>query len=329
MMNKGHPTSLRIPGAAIGLLLLLFAAACGIEVPGGSDDLRLPTPDLSKPTATPVIIAPILLDTPTPVPPPPTPPPPTVAPLPTAGTQAPPTTGGTSTASAGPAGPVGEMVQVPAGAFTMGSNNFDADEKPAHQVDLPAYQIDKYPVTNALFDAFVKATGFQTDSEKRGESRSWRNYFTPDKANHPVVKVTWFDSKAFCEWAGKRLPTEAEWEKAARGTDGRNYPWGNDYDPSKFDGRASGIRGTTAVGSYSGGASPYGALDMAGDVWEWTADWYLPYPGNTIASQYYGEKFRVTRGGGWFDEKNQVRTSNRNSADPSAANDDLGFRCAK
>jgi formylglycine-generating enzyme required for sulfatase activity len=330
MMNKSCPVSFQILAAAIGsLLLLLSATACGIEVPGGGDDLRPPTPDQSKPTVTPVVIAPSLFDTPTSVAPPPTPPPPTVTPQPTTDTQAQPTAPETPSASTAPVGTVGELVQVPAGPFTMGSNDFDVDEKPAHPVDLPAYQIDKYPVVNALFDAFIKATGFQTDPEKRGESRSWRNYFTPDKANHPVVKVTWFDAKAFCEWAGKRLPTEAEWEKAARGTDGRNYPWGSDYDPSKFNGRASGIRGTTAVGSYPAGASPYGVLDMAGNVWEWTADWYLPYPGNTVSSPYFGEKFRVTRGGGWFDEKDQVRTSNRNSADPNAANDDLGFRCVK
>lgn len=333
------------------LLLGLLLVACGLEVPGGGDDFSTPTPDLSRPTFTPVIITPAVVNTPTSVPPPPTPVPPTAISLatsaptssaapttqPAPATQQP-TVAGTPAATATRAptsgvaapGPVGEMVAIPAGAFTMGSNDAKEDQRPSRKVDLPAYQIDKYPVTNALFDLFVKTTGYRTASETKGESQSWRTYFSAGKEQHPVVKVNWADAQAFCQWAGKRLPTEAEWEKAARGVEGRIYPWGNDYDPAKFNGRASGIRGTTAVGSYPAGASPFGVFDMAGNVWQWTADWYQPYPGNTASSPYYGEKFKVTRGGGWFDEKDQVRSPNRNAADPGETkNDDLGFRCAK
>jgi formylglycine-generating enzyme required for sulfatase activity len=310
---------------------VLLLTACGIEVPGGIDDFRAATPTQSEPTVTPVIIAaPDLLDTPTSVPPPPTPvpqPSPVPQDTPVAGTT--PSAGTPPVVVTTPSVVSGEMIKIPAGAFTMGANKGDDDEKPEHQVNLPEFQIDKYEVTNALFEAFATATGYKTEAEKRSESRSWRTYFAPDKANHPVVKVTWSDAQAYCEWTGKRLPTEAEWEKAARGADGRLYPWGNEYDPGKFNGKASGIRGTTSVGSYPAGVSAFRVFDMAGNVWEWTADWYKAYPGNAVKSQFYGEKFRVTRGGGWFDEQAQARASNRSSADPMARNDDLGFRCAK
>lgn len=111
--------------------------------------------------------------------------------------------------------------------------------------------------------------------------------------------------------------------------DGRAFPWGNEWDPNKANVKERGLRGTSAVGSFGAGASPYGVDDAVGNVWEWTADWYQPYPGNTAGDPYYGEKFRVTRGGGWFDQEPQATTFNRNAADPGkTANDDPGFRCA-
>jgi len=220
------------------------------------------------------------------------------------------------------------MVLVPAGPFLMGSDADDPDEAPQHQVDLPAFEIDLFEVTNAQFAAFVEVTGYQTDAEKGGEA-GWHGFYAEGKDNHPVVKVSWNDAVAYCQWLGKRLPTEAEWEKAARGTDGRVYPWGNEWDASRLNSYQSGYRGTTPVGSFAGGVSPYGVFDMAGNVWEWTADWYLPYPGSSYQDPYFGEKNRVTRGGGWFEEPPQVRTSNRNCTTPTAANDDLGFRCAR
>ncbi|MGQ9459559.1 MAG: formylglycine-generating enzyme family protein, partial [Anaerolineae bacterium] len=195
-------------------------------------------------------------------------------------------------------------------------------------VNVPAVSMDVYAVTNAQFAAVVAATGYQTTAEQAGEP-SWRDYFGAGKEEHPVVKVSWYDAEAYCKWAGKRLPTEQEWEKAARGTDGRRYPWGNDFDPEKANGMEAGYRRTLPVGSLPEGASPYGVMDMAGNVAEWTADWYKAYPNSTYRDQYMGEKFRITRGGGWFSDREQVQAFYRNSTAPEAANDDLGFRCAK
>jgi len=294
---------------------LLFLTSCEIEVPGGG--FLTATPLSTGPTPTPVIIGrPEVKPTDTPVPMPPTPTPrPTSTPV--AGETPAPTTQ-----------PATDMVLVPAGPFLMGSDADDPDEAPQHEVDLPAFEIDLFEVTNAQFAAFVEATGYQTDAEKGGEA-GWRGFYAEGKDNHPVVKVSWNDAVAYCQWLGKRLPTEAEWEKAARGTDGRVYPWGNEWDASRLNSYQSGYRGTTPVGSFAEGASPYGVFDMAGNVWEWTADWYLPYPGSGYQDPYFGEKNRVTRGGGWFEEPPQVRTSNRNCTTPTAANDDLGFRCAR
>jgi formylglycine-generating enzyme required for sulfatase activity len=221
------------------------------------------------------------------------------------------------------------MIEIPAGSFTMGSDQGDAEDSPAQEVELPAYEIDKFEVTNADFKVFTDQTGYVTYAEQQGLS-NWRTEWGMGKDNHPAVMVTWDDAQAYCEWLGKRLPTEAEWEKAARGEDGRSFPWGNDWDPNKANVKERGLRGTASVGSFGDGASPYGVEDTTGNVWEWTADWYQAYPGNTAEDPYYGEQFRVTRGGGWFDEEPQSTTFNRNAADPGkTANDDLGFRCVR
>lgn len=256
--------------------------------------------------------------TPTPLPPPPTP---TRA---ASATPAPTQAGQTPSPAALR---TAQMVAVPAGAFNMGSDAGGPDSKPAHQVDVPAFQIDKFEVTNSDFKAFVDATGYKTDAEKTGD-KPWSAYAT-GKDDNPVIKVSWNDATAFCKWAGERLPTEAEWEKAARGTDGRAYPWGNDWDPAKVNGKDSGIRGTTAVGSYPAGASPSGVLDMGGNVWEWTSTVPDHYPGNSAASKLYSANSYIIRGGGWFDVKEQIASYYRNSAIPTTANDDLGFRCAR
>jgi formylglycine-generating enzyme required for sulfatase activity len=225
--------------------------------------------------------------------------------------------------------PLTGMILIPGGPFTMGSDNGDPEDTPAHEADLPAFEIDRFEVTNAEFAAFVETTGYETDAEKAGK-RSWRDSFVEGKDNHPVVRVSWNDAVVYCQWFGKRLPTEAEWEKAARGTDERIHPWGNEWDPSKANVKETGLRGTAAVGSFGAGASPYGVEDMVGNVWEWTADWYQAYPGNTAGDAYYGEICRVIRGGGWFDNEPQATTFNRNCADPDrTAIDELGFRCAK
>jgi len=221
------------------------------------------------------------------------------------------------------------MVVIPAGEFLMGSDQ--GIERPPHKVFVDTFEIDVFEVTNEMFAKFVEETGYVTDAERAGEDITWRTY-AEGKPKHPVVKVSWNDAKAFCEWAGKRLPTEAEWEKAARGTDGRIYPWGNEWDPAKANTREAGYRGTTIVGSFPDGASPYGVMDMAGNVAEWTSDWFLPYPGypgGDPEAQYFGEKYKVIRGGGWFSTKDQVRTTTRSCSSVDLANDDVGFRCAR
>jgi formylglycine-generating enzyme required for sulfatase activity len=298
-------------------LLLVLAMGCGPSPETVSPGEKTPEATVEFKTPLPQATEAQVVPTPTPVPPPPTP---TPIPTPTPAPEA----------TEGPAAPAVTdiMVEIPAGPFTMGNDAGADDEAPAHEVDLPAFEIDKFEVTNADFAQFVEATGHQTDAEKAGLSRIWRDA-AEGKDNHPVVYVSWNDAVAYCEWVGKRLPTEAEWEKAARGTDGRIYAWGNDYEASKLNGKDSGLRGTVAVGSFSGGASPYGAEDMAGNVWEWTADWYEAYPGSSFQSPYYGGQYRVLRGGGWFETAEFVRTTTRNATSDTAPNDDLGFRCAR
>jgi gamma-glutamyl hercynylcysteine S-oxide synthase len=298
----------------------IISAAIPTPTPVVASAAATPTPVVLKPTPTPVSVPP----TPTPRPTPTLQP--TATPVPTkAGGSEP---AATPTPTAAPK-PEDDMIEIPAGPFIFGSNNTEPNESPEQTIELPAYFIDHFEVTNEDFAMFVAATGYQTEAEKSGAKKTWRTYDTDGKDNHPVVKVSWNDAQAYCQWLGKRLPTEQEWEKAARGEKGLLFPWGTGFDPTRANIRASGIRGTVAVGSFPSGASPYGVEDMAGNVWEWTADPYLAYPGSTYQDKFYSNDLRVTRGGGWFDEANQIRTTNRNAAKPEAANDDLGFRCVK
>ncbi|MBN1220697.1 MAG: formylglycine-generating enzyme family protein [Anaerolineae bacterium] len=316
--------------AAIVLLLLMVGCGGGVDefaspqASGAdtsvSESTNTPTP-AGTPTATPYTLA-----TPTPLPPPPTP-----TPLPPTPTPEPKEEQAETTEETEPeAPPIPEvMIEIPAGPFTMGSDDGDPEDAPAHEVDLPAYEIDKFEITNINFSAFADATDYVTYAEQQGFD-SWRDEWGIGEDSHPVVRVSWDDANAYCEWLGKRLPTEAEWEKAARGDDGRRFAWGNDWDPNKANVKERGLRGTAVVGSFGEGASPYGVEDMIGNVWEWTADWYQPYPGNTTDDLYYGEQFKVTRGGGWFDEEPQATTFNRNAGDPTkTASDELGFRCVR
>jgi rhamnose transport system permease protein len=347
-------------GAAIALMVVAFLASrCAAPGPNGGGP-GVPGP-VGAGTQVAVAATPtefVLAPTNTPVPPPPTRTPrptqpatataaasPTSAPTLAAAGQVTATTAVTG-ASAGAAPtktpivmamlptpapaiqPESDTVEIPAGPFNMGATDGNQNETPVHAVDLPAFLIDRFEVTNANFDAFTRATGYQTDLEKKGTGKNWRSYFTPDKADHPVVKVTFADATAYCTWAGKRLPSEPEWEKAARGTDGRTFPWGNLWDASLANVRLTGLRGTAAVGSFPGGASPYGVQDMAGNVGEWTSSPFVAYPGSAYQDPQYRQEARITRGGGWFDDAKQVRTSARNGAVQSTANDDLGFRCA-
>jgi formylglycine-generating enzyme required for sulfatase activity len=324
MLNK-------LLAAAVVLMFLIIATACGgaydtPEFAQTSAPGDLSTPSSAGAPATGRVV----LATPTPLPPPPTPTPrpPAPTPKPAATSEQAAPAEQTEPVQSAPA-VTDIMIEIPAGPFTMGSDDGDPEDAPAHEVDLPAFEIDKFEVTNADFDAFTKQTDYETYAEKQG-NRGWRSEFNAGTANHPVVNVTWDDAQAYCEWLGKRLPSEAEWEKAARGTDGLIFPWGNDWDPNKANVKERGLRGTAAVGSFGEGASPYGVEDMVGNVWEWTADWYQPYPGNSAQDPYYGEKYRVNRGGGWFEEEAQSTTFSRNAADPiKTYSDDLGFRCAR
>jgi iron(II)-dependent oxidoreductase len=220
-----------------------------------------------------------------------------------------------------------QMVSVPAGEFWMGSEESDAfaSEKPRRRVSLDAFRIDKYEVTNALYRRFMDATGHR--APEYWNNGKW------NESNQPVVGVDWNDANAYCNWAGKRLPTEAEWEKAARGTDGRLYPWGEQWDVSRANSNESKLGKTVAVGSYPGGVSSYGAHDMAGNVWEWVADWYdANYYSNAPDRNPKGPvsgQSRVLHGGSWGLNPRYLRSSARLSVDPSNRDFYIGFRCSQ
>ena len=215
------------------------------------------------------------------------------------------------------------MVYVPGGEFTFGFDGGAEDQSPAQALSTDGFNIDKYPVTNAEYKVFVDETGHRAP-------RHWQEGAIPEgKEDHPVVWVTWEDANAYAAWAGKRLPTEAEWEKAARGESGALYPWGDSFDSAKCNSREAGLGDTSAVGSYAAGESVYGAGDMAGNVWEWTADWYQAYRGSVYHLERYGETYRVLRGGSWFDGSDVVTSVARNSGKPTFMFSTIGFRCVK
>jgi formylglycine-generating enzyme required for sulfatase activity len=198
-----------------------------------------------------------------------------------------------------------EMVLIPAGEFIMGSEEF-GPEAPQRLVYLPNYYIDRYPVTNADYKRYMLAT-------RAMPPRHWGSFDIPaGLENHPVHRISWFEAVQYCEWAGKRLPSEAEWEKAARGTDGRRWPWGNEFNE---DNALVWDRGeylmTAAVDAHPGGASPYGVYEMSGNVEEWCADWYDGYPGSTYQGKAFGQTFKVLRGGNSFFTQNHARCAYR------------------
>jgi formylglycine-generating enzyme required for sulfatase activity len=243
---------------------------------------------------------------------------------------------------AGSAETESDMVYIPAGEFLMGSRSTDGkigfeiavDELPQRKVNLGGYYIDRFEVTVAQYKKFLSVSDRTPPSDPRfPEVYPWGEGEEPpaELMNHPVIYVNWFDATDFCRWDGKRLPTEAEWEKAGRGTDGRFWPWGNKFDPKKANVREYGARGTLPVGSFPEGVSPYGVYDMAGNAAEWVDNWYQAYPGSTLVREAFGEVNKVIRGGAWtlFGDPYSRVTHRTRAMDPHKRHRSIGFRCAK
>ena len=238
--------------------------------------------------------------------------------------------------------PLSEMVSISAGPFTMGAHEGPEDERPAHEVTLGAYSIDRFPVTNAEFAEFLNKAGSSPperlydvdDPDARIHRRG--DKWTADQGygSHPVVEVPWQGAVQYCAWRGKRLPTEAEWEKAARGTDARRYPWGNEIPDRRKAQYEAGYNNTAAVDAFSGGASPYGVREMAGNAWQWVSSAYRPYPyrADDGREDLKPGPVRVTRGGGHDSPASEITATHRGrdlSRNPASGHHNISFRCAK
>ena len=237
-----------------------------------------------------------------------------------------------------------DMVTIPAGPFTMGRDDGPEDERPAHTVNLPAFQIDRQPVTNREFAAFLNARGHTHANGMRlydyddGDARIHQvnGKYVADAGfeNHPSVEPSWLGAREYCTWRGKRLPTEAEWEKAARGTDQRRYPWGNS-PPTPMQARfGARFNDTATVVAFNAGASPYGALNMAGNAWQWVSSQYPPYPysADDGREDLTPGAVRATRGGGHDSPATEITTTQRGrylSRNPRAGHHNISFRCAR
>ncbi len=235
------------------------------------------------------------------------------------------------------------MVTVPAGKFIMGRDDGPLDERPAHEIVLATFQIDRLAVTNAEFAAFLQAidwspaTGPRLYDHDDPDARIHRidGRWVADRAyeRHPVVEANWAGAREYCQHAGKRLPTEAEREKAARGIDARRYPWGNTAPNAMRARFGAAFNATVPVGSIPAGASPYGALDTAGNVWEWVSSAYRPYPYDATDGREDPAQgpVRGTRGGGHDSPAAEITTTQRGrnlSRNPAAGHHNIGFRCA-
>lgn len=234
------------------------------------------------------------------------------------------------------------MVYIPSGTFLIGSDDVDdnsmgkefglregkffENEKPVRKINLHGFYIDKFEVTNKEYKLFVHKTNHEPPP-------NWDDgTFLPGREMHPVNAISWFDANQYCQWLKKRLPTEEEWEKAARGPNGNKYPWGNVYEENKANLAAG---DTVPVGSLPDDKSYYGVYDMGGNLTEWTSSWYKPYPGSTLQSRYFGEIYKVVRGGTGSLEGHYTlgsinsRNSFREYYPPSGKGIDVGFRCVK
>lgn len=242
-----------------------------------------------------------------------------------------------------PAAPLG-MVWIPGGPFTMGTNETDAegralefgltkpwfdDEHPAHTVNLPGFYLDRNEVTNADFAAYVAATGARIPG-------TWKAATYPGgEANIPVASINWYQANDYCAWAKKRLPTEAEWERAAKGQGQREWPWGDTPDPllANLEGVEDHFAGTAPVDSFDAGRSPYGLYNMTGNVMEWVNDWYDEHyykvmPAKNPPGPAIGDE-KVIRGGSWHDSFRYAHTYSRFKMFPEYRDVTIGFRCAK
>jgi formylglycine-generating enzyme required for sulfatase activity len=226
------------------------------------------------------------------------------------------------------------MVYIPGGEFWRGTNEADRsddnqgtntplnanDARPRHRATTGAFFIDKTEVTNAQYQKYCEATGYPVPPSWTGGK------FPAGQENIPVTRVNIYEASSYAAWAGKRLPTEAEWERAARGTDGRLFPWGNDWDRSRV---AVGGGGPIAVGSRPTGATPEGVLDMSGNVFEWTSSWFDGYPNAPTKQPDFGTTLKVIRGGGWFSDGNSASAWYRSVNRPLSRLEWVGIRCVK
>jgi formylglycine-generating enzyme required for sulfatase activity len=224
------------------------------------------------------------------------------------------------------------QMYVPAGTFTMGSDLGQSDESPVHQVVLSAYWIDKTEVTNAMFAQCVRDQVCKKPLISASAGRA-NYYISAEFADYPVIGITFDAAKTYCEWAGRRLPTEAEWEKAARGLEANNYPWGNTNPSCSVTNFSTCVGDTEKVGSYANGASAFGALDMAGNVFEWVSDLYQQtyYETGPLVNPVGPEEgsYQIARGGAWNSNDNFLRSSNRTMMAANNNSNNVGFRCAQ